>query len=80
MRRSAAADHLCATFGPPPKRTWSNGHAGLEYALCRLGRLVNEVEGTGAGDKYIQLADISWTTSTSWNRIPTISRTSRRSK
>ena len=49
-------DHLCATFGPPPKRTWRNGHPGMEYALCRLGRLVNEVEGAGKGDKYIQLA------------------------
>jgi uncharacterized protein len=50
------ADHLDRTFGPPPKRTWKNGHAGLEYALCRLARLVNEVEGNGAGDKYAQLA------------------------
>ena len=50
------ADHLCATFGPAPKRTWRNGHAGLEYALCRLGRLVNEVEGAGRGDRYVQLA------------------------
>ena len=49
-------DHLCATFGPPPQRTWRNGHPGMEYALCRLGRLVNEVAGTGKGDKYIQLA------------------------
>ena len=49
-------DQLCATFGPPPKRTWRNGHPGMEYALCRLGRLVNEVEGPGKGDEYIQLA------------------------
>jgi DUF1680 family protein len=49
-------DQLCATFGPPPKRTWRNGHPGMEYALCRLGGLVNEVEGPGKGDKYIQLA------------------------
>jgi DUF1680 family protein len=49
-------DHLCDTFGPPPKRTWRNGHPGMEYALCRLGRLVNEVSGAGKGDKYIQLA------------------------
>jgi len=49
-------DHLCATFGPPPRRTWRNGHPGMEYALCRLGRLVNEVEGSSKGDKYIQLA------------------------
>ncbi len=50
------ADHLCDTFGPPPKRTWKNGHPGMEYALCRLARLVNQVEGAGAGDKYAQLA------------------------
>lgn len=49
-------DHLCTTFGPAPKRTWRNGHPGMEYALCRLGRLVNDVEGAGKGDKYIQLA------------------------
>ena len=30
------ADHLDSVFGPPPKRTWMNGHPGLEYALCRL--------------------------------------------
>ncbi len=50
------ADHLDSVFGPPPKRTWKNGHAGLEYALCRLGQLVNEVEGAGTGDKYARLA------------------------
>jgi DUF1680 family protein len=50
------ADHLENTFGPPPKRTWKNGHPGLEYALSRLARLVNEVQGAGAGDKYAQLA------------------------
>jgi DUF1680 family protein len=50
------ADHLCATFGPPPRRTWRNGHPGLEYALCRLGRLANELAGAGRGDRYIQLA------------------------
>ena len=50
------ADHLCATFGPAPKRTWRNGHAGLEYALCRFGRLVNRAEGAGRGDPCIDLA------------------------
>jgi len=49
-------DHLCATFGPPPKRNWIYGHAGMGYALCRLGRLVDEVEGPGKGKKYIRLA------------------------
>jgi len=50
------ADHLCDTFGPPPKRNWVYGHAGMGCALCRLARLVNEVEGPGRGDKYFQLA------------------------
>ena len=50
------ADHLCDTFGPPPKRTWKNGHPGMEHALCRLGALVSEVEGAGKGDKYSALA------------------------
>lgn len=49
------ADHLCDTFGPPPKRTWKNGHPGMEHALCRFGGLVDEVEGAGRGDKYIAL-------------------------
>lgn len=50
------ADLLCDTFGPAPKRTWKNGHPGMEYALCRLGELANETEGAGKGEKYIALA------------------------
>jgi len=50
------ADHLVATFGPEPKRMWVYGHAGMGIALCRLARLVNEVEGPGAGTKYVRLA------------------------
>lgn len=50
------ADHLEQTFGPAPKRTWKNGHAGLEYALCRLARRVDAVEGEGAGERYYRLA------------------------
>ena len=50
------ADHLCETFGPPPKRVWIHSHPGMAYALCRLARLVNEAESPGDGDKYIQLA------------------------
>ena len=53
---SRCADLLCDTFGPAPKRTWKNGHPGLEHALCRLGVLVNEAEGAGKGDKYVALA------------------------
>lgn len=43
------ADHLDSVFGPPPKRTWMNGHPGLEYALCRLS------DATG-DEKYARLA------------------------
>ena len=50
------ANHLCATFGPPPKRNWIYGHAGMGLALCRLSRLVDEVEGPGKGRKYVDLA------------------------
>jgi len=50
------ADHLCETFGPAPKRNWIHGHPGMGYALCRLARLVNEVEGAGKGDEYFELA------------------------
>ena len=50
------ADQLCANFGPPPKRNWIYGHAGMGIALCRLARLVNETEGKPAGDKYSDLA------------------------
>lgn len=48
------ADQLCETFGPT-ERVWIHGHAGMGYALCRLARLVNEVEGPGEGDKYFEL-------------------------
>ncbi len=50
------ADQLCKNFGPVPKRNWAYGHAGMGIALCRLARLVNEVEGKPAGDKYSDLA------------------------
>ena len=48
-------DHLYDTF-LVPQRVYSNGHEVIEMALCRLGRLVNEVEGQGAGNKYIDTA------------------------
>jgi DUF1680 family protein len=46
------ADHI----GPPPKQAWFDGHQEMEQALVRFGRFVNEVEGGGHGDRYIQLA------------------------
>jgi hypothetical protein len=50
------ADLLCATFGPTPKRTWVNGHPGMEHALWRLARHVDETEGPGKGAPYADLA------------------------
>jgi DUF1680 family protein len=45
-------DHI----GPPPKQQWFDGHEEIEQALVRLGRFVNDVAGTGKGEKYIRLA------------------------
>gem|GEM_PF-1473146 len=50
------ADLLCATFGPPPKRTWVNGHPGMEHALFRLAWHVDATEGAGQGAPYAALA------------------------
>ncbi|HOW72617.1 MAG TPA: glycoside hydrolase family 127 protein [Phycisphaerae bacterium] len=50
------ADCWDANIGPPPKRSWYDGHQELEQALIRLAWLVNEVEGGGKGDQYLQLS------------------------
>ncbi len=50
------ADCWCANIGPPPKKSWFDGHQGMELALVRFGRFVDRVEGAGAGRKYIALA------------------------
>ncbi len=51
------ADCWVAHIGPEPgKQRWYNGHQGMEMALVRFGRFVNEVEGPGQGDDYIALA------------------------
>ena len=43
-------------LGPPPKKEWYDGHQEMEIALVRFGRFVNETEGKGKGDKYIELS------------------------
>ncbi len=43
-------------LGPAPKKPWYDGHQEMEQALVRFGRFVNDVEGGGKGDKYIQTA------------------------
>ncbi|MDO4563193.1 MAG: glycoside hydrolase family 127 protein [Clostridia bacterium] len=50
------ADLWVSTIGAPPKKFWYDGHEGMEMALVRLGRFVNEREGSQKGDKYIELA------------------------
>lgn len=46
------ANHL----GPAPKQPWYDGHQEMEQALVRFGRFVNDMEGGGKGDRYIQTA------------------------
>ncbi len=43
-------------IGPAPKQPWYDGHQEMEQALVRFGRFVNDVEGSGKGQKYIDLA------------------------
>jgi DUF1680 family protein len=51
------ADCWVANIGPEPgKREWFDGHQEMEQALVRLGRFVNDMEGAGKGDAYINLA------------------------
>jgi len=50
------ADCWDRNLGPAPKKAWWDGHQGMEQALLRLGRFVNDTEGGGKGDRYIRLA------------------------
>jgi len=50
------ADCWYDNLGPAPKKTWYDQHEEMEQALVRLGRFVNDHEGAGKGDKYIELA------------------------
>ena len=43
-------------IGPSPKKVWYDGHEELEQALIRLAQLVDETEGAGKGDRYVQLS------------------------
>jgi DUF1680 family protein len=43
-------------IGPPPKQQWFDGHQEMEQALVRFGRFINDLEGSGHGQKYIDLA------------------------
>lgn len=48
------ADCWVANIGPG-KKEWYDGHQGMEQALIRFGRFVNDMEGNGKGDSYIAL-------------------------
>ena len=50
------ADCWYDNLGPAPKKPWYDGHQAMEIALVRFGRFVNDVEGAGKGDKYIELS------------------------
>jgi len=50
------ADCWVSNIGPHPKKEWYDGHQEMEQALVRFGRFVNDMEGNGKGQKYIQLA------------------------
>ena len=50
------ADCWDRNLGPEPKKPWFDGHQEIEQALARLGRLLNETEGAGKGDRYVALA------------------------
>lgn len=49
------ADCWVANLGPG-KKDWYDGHQEMEQALVRFGRFVNDMEGGGRGDSYVQLA------------------------
>lgn len=63
------ADCWCDNLGPAPKKPWYDGHQQMEQGLVRFGRFVNDVEGSGKGQRYIELAkyllDARYTTATS---------------
>jgi hypothetical protein len=50
------ADCWFEKIGPAPKREWFDGHQGIEQALVRFGRLVNETELGSEGRRYLELA------------------------
>ena len=50
------ADCWCRNIGPAPKRAWYEGHQAFEMALVRLARFVDDLEGPGKGQAYVDLA------------------------
>lgn len=50
------ADCWLNNIGPAPKRAWFEGHQELEQAMARFGRFIDQKEGAGKGQKYIDFA------------------------
>ncbi len=50
------ADCWYNNLGPAPKKPWYDGHEEMEQALVRFGRFVNDMEGNGKGQHYIDTA------------------------
>ena len=50
------ADHIVALFGPNGTRHEVPGHEEIELAIVKFGRLVEQYEGEGAGQKYFDTA------------------------
>ncbi len=50
------ADCWYNNLGPAPKKPWYDGHQQMEQGLVRFGRFVNDMEGAGKGQKYIDTA------------------------
>lgn len=50
------ADCWYNNLGPAPKKPWYDGHEEMEQALVRFGRFVNDMEGGGKGQHYIDTA------------------------
>jgi DUF1680 family protein len=50
------ADCWYNNLGPAPKKPWYDGHEEMEQALVRFGRFVNDMEGGGKGQRYIETA------------------------
>lgn len=50
------ADCWVEHIGPSPRQPWYDGHQGMELALVRFGRYVNEVEQEDRGGPYLALA------------------------
>ncbi|MEE0420956.1 MAG: glycoside hydrolase family 127 protein [Lachnospiraceae bacterium] len=52
------ADHVVERFGPEGTRHEVPGHEEIELALVKFAKLVEEYEGAGAGQKYVDTAKL----------------------